>query len=256
MRAVTKAYYPFDDLDNANLPSPPSTKEEATDRWGAFNSGRTFKKLFIEQYGLCIYSEINIQDFQKEHSSLKGAHIEHLEPKSSNPERTFDYFNLSLSALDAQDLEKFRRDEVFGGHYKLGFYDEKKFLNPCNNYIGHYFSFSTESGEVYPNIKLNSIDRQKVQYTIELLNLNSNYLKNLRKNWLKELADEIDKLIDANSLNAIEEFAKCELLPFQRDFTLLPITTLQLRPFHNAVTQLFGKIGEKVLIVHAEEFQY
>ncbi|WP_052695919.1 retron system putative HNH endonuclease, partial [Pseudoalteromonas distincta] len=201
-------------------------------------------------------SEINIQDFQKEHSSLKGAHIEHLEPKSSTPERTFDYFNLSLSALDDQDLKKFMRDEVFGGHYKLGIYDANKFLNPCNDDIGHHFSFSTESGEVYPNIKLNSNDREKVEYTIELLNLNSSYLKNLRKNWLKEVSDEIDKLIDANSLNAIEEFAKCELLPFQRQLAHLPITTLQLRPFHNAVTQLFGRIGKKVLIVHAEEFQY
>ncbi|EJT4385593.1 TIGR02646 family protein, partial [Salmonella enterica] len=50
--------------------------------------------LLNEQYHLCCYSEIR--------ADLRGLgyHIEHVENKSQQPGRTFDYQNLAASALD------------------------------------------------------------------------------------------------------------------------------------------------------------
>ena len=197
MRTIKKlAQFSDRHLEQANLPLPPQTSEEATRRWGNLNKGGTYKQLFKEQFGLCAYTELNVQDFRNEQNSNKGAHIEHLEPKSSFPQKTFDYPNLVMSALDSEDLSKFDKENRFGGHHKLSDYDSNLFLSPLRNDINRFFSYSSENGEIFPNIELEDDEKVQAEYTIELLNLNASYLKNLRKNWLQELQTEIDNLID------------------------------------------------------------
>ena len=234
-------------LDQASLPQPPQDSDEARRRWSKLTKDSLYKQLFVEQFGLCAYTELNIQDFRTEQNSIKGAHIEHIEPKSSFPQRTFDYFNLALSALDSEDLAKFNKDNRFGGHHKLSDYDSSRFISPLLSNVNDYFSYSSEDGEIFPNLDLDKDDHTKAKYTIDLLNLNVAYLKNLRKNWLRELQAEIDKLIDTGSVDGLKHLAECELCATERGYTPINQTTNQLRNFHSASLQLFGSLGQQVL---------
>lgn len=248
MRAIKKTSQ-FSDrhLDQAALPQPPQDSDEATRRWSNLTKDSLYKQLFVEQFGLCAYTELNILDFRNEQNSIKGAHIEHIEPKSSFPQKTFDYFNLALSALDSDDLTKFKKDDRFGGHHKLSDYDSSRFISPLLPNVNNYFSYSSEDGEIFPNVGLDASDQGKAEYTIDLLNLNASYLKNLRKNWLQELQTEIDKLIDAGSVDGLKHMAECELCPYDRDYAPINQATKQLRKFHSASLQLFGYLGQQVL---------
>jgi len=248
MRTVNKLVQ-FSDrhLEQAALPQPPKSSDEATRRWGNLTKAGLYKQLFVEQFGLCAYTELNIQDFRSEQNSVKGAHIEHIEPKSSFPQRTFDYFNLVLSALDSEDLSKFHKEDRFGGHYKLSSFDPNLFLSPLRADVNHYFSYSSEDGEIFPDLNLEGNEQAKAEYTIGLLNLNASYLKNLRKNWLQELKTEIDKLIDDNAKDALKHMAEFELCPYDREYSPIHQTTSQLRKFHSASLQLFGCLGQQVL---------
>ncbi|ELI0860547.1 TIGR02646 family protein, partial [Salmonella enterica] len=66
--------------------------------------------LLNEQYHLCCYSEIR--------ADLRGLgyHIEHVENKSQQPGRTFDYQNLAASALDSENGLHLFGINAFGGH--------------------------------------------------------------------------------------------------------------------------------------------
>lgn len=247
MRFVRKSpTYSEWSLEQAALQRP-QTANEARTKWKHFDRSALFKYLFEEQYGLCAYTELNIQDFREEEGSYKGAHIEHIKPKSQFPQQTFDYFNLMLSALDSDDLAKFDMQSRFGGHHKLDSYDGEQFLPPLLPNISDYFVYSSEDGEIFPSMSLSDADKSKAQYTIDLLNLNAAYLKNSRKNWLQELEAEIDRLIDEDAPEAIEFMAECELLPYRRDYPPINAETQQLRRFHTACLQVFGAVGKRVL---------
>lgn len=80
--------------------------------------------LLNEQYHLCCYSEIR--------ADLRGLgyHIEHVENKSQQPGRTFDYQNLATSALDSEnDLHLFGIN-AFGGHSRGRGYGKVYSLSP------------------------------------------------------------------------------------------------------------------------------
>jgi uncharacterized protein (TIGR02646 family) len=84
--------------------NPPLTDAQATSRWRSFRRHRqqVLQSLLDEQYHLCCYSEL-----RADQESL-GYHIEHVENKSQNPPRTFDYGNLAACALDSDnDLSAF-----------------------------------------------------------------------------------------------------------------------------------------------------
>ena len=254
MRVIRKLeQFPDRHLEQAALPQPPQTSKEATKMWGNFTKDLLYKQLFIEQFGLCAYTELNIQDLRNDLNSVKGAHIEHIVPKSGFPQRTFDYYNLSLSALDDQDLSRFGKENQFGGHHKLSEFDQNLFLSPLLANVSEYFAYSSEDGEVFPNIDLSSNDKTRTEYTIGLLNLNSHSLKNLRKNWLQDLQFEIDKLIDAGSIDGLINMAECELCPYERDYAPINERTTQLRKFHSASLQLFGNLGRQVLIQNSPQ---
>jgi uncharacterized protein (TIGR02646 family) len=113
MRAITKQGSGGYHLNQAHG-NPPLTDTQATSRWRSFGHKITVQQLLLaEQYQLCCYSEL-----RADQESL-GYHIEHVENKSQNPPRTFDYSNLAASALDStNDLSVFAAQgyEVFGGH--------------------------------------------------------------------------------------------------------------------------------------------
>lgn len=229
MRSIIKIGNGSRHLDRANN-NPPTTEEEATNRWKSFrkHKARLVECLSYEQYGLCGYSEI-----RPDKVGL-GTHIEHIEPKSKNPSRTFDYRNLILSALASDDLQSRAKDDVFGGHAKARVYDSSLFVSCLNPICSQHFVYLLD-GRVEPSNKLDQNTQKNAQYTIDLLNLNSPYLVNLRQNWL----DEIDTLIDEHIINegSLECLAGVDLLPHGE----------KLSEFFTATRQRFGSIAEIIL---------
>ena len=234
MRTIHKGNYGGHHLEVEHQ-IPPQTKEEARRRWSAFNHKPQLTTLLVdEQYGQCAYSEINMA-----HHGI-GCHIEHLEPRSLAPTRTFDYNNLVLSALSSNDLCTMEKNNVFAGHYKLSRYDPDQFISCIDNDSAEHFVYLSD-GRVTAKNSLEDIDQQKAEYTIELLNLNSPYLVNLRKRWLDELDQLIDEYLD-NELSLID-LASVYLLPRNE----------LLDSFFTANRQRFGRIGDRILKQEAPE---
>lgn len=112
MRHVIKTRRGTDALLTAHE-QPPQNSEQSTRRWQRFgreNKAALMTLLLNEQYHLCCYSEIR--------ADLRGLgyHIEHVENKSQQPWRTFDYQNLAASALDSENGLPQLGINAFGGH--------------------------------------------------------------------------------------------------------------------------------------------
>lgn len=234
MRAITKLGNGGYQLNRSHA-NPPNTSDEATSRWSSFNyKSMVTKYLLTEQYGLCAYSEVRPDKLNL------GTHIEHVEPKSANPQRTFDYCNLVLSALSDDDLKHIDKANVFGGHAKLSKYDALMFISCLQADCARYVVYLS-NGKVEPANVLNTTEHTQAQYTINLLNLNSPYLVNQRKNWI----DELDALIDEHIAGGLS-------LPHLASIDLLP-TNNKLSPFFTATRQRFGRIAEQLLANDAPE---
>jgi uncharacterized protein (TIGR02646 family) len=206
----------------------PASAREASTRWHRYDKAATNAFLLDEQWGLCAYTELALEGFQY------GCHIEHIEPKSINPARTFDYHNLAISALDSESLTKFAKKDRFGGHYKQNVYDPNLFVSPVMPDSERYFDYLS-SGRVEPAQNLTPEDRAKAIYTRDLLNLNAPFLVNSRRKWLMELEDEIDRLLDDEP--ALKQLAECELCD----------TNGRLREFHGAAKARFGRLGAQIM---------
>ncbi|EOT0824036.1 TIGR02646 family protein, partial [Salmonella enterica subsp. enterica serovar Mbandaka] len=112
MRHVIKTRRGTDALLTAHE-QPPQNSDQSTRRWQRFgreNKAALMTLLLNEQYHLCCYSEIR--------ADLRGLgyHIEHVENKSQQPGRTFDYQNLAASALDSENGLHLFSINAFGGH--------------------------------------------------------------------------------------------------------------------------------------------
>jgi len=231
MRRIIKRQIPLELQKELEKPAP-STGPEATSRWKRFKrKGRrdaTKSFLLKEQWWLCAYTELALDSF------IHGCHIEHIEPKEFNPARTFDYHNLIVSALSSDSLSRLSRYDRFGGHAKLDRYDPNLFISPLMPDSNRYFEYLS-NGRVEPSQTLSPEDRIRASYTIDLLNLNASFLVHSRREWLMEIEEEIDRLIDNES--ALRLLSECELCD----------TEGKLRQFHTAVKARFGRLGNQVM---------
>lgn len=149
---------------NRSHETPPTTSDQATSRWSSFGyKAEVTQHLLAEQYGLCAYSEVRPDQLGLD------THIEHVEPKSLNPLRTFDYSNLVLSALSSDDLKAIGKNEAFGGHIKLNQYDALLFVSCLQADCASFFVYLS-NGKVEPARTLSQNENDKAQYTIDLLN--------------------------------------------------------------------------------------
>lgn len=223
--------------------TPPQTDAEATSRWKSFRRHRkgVLQLLLAEQYQLCCYSEL-----RADQESL-GYHIEHVENKSKNPPRTFDYNNLAACALGSPediDLADFKAQghEVFGGHApgKQQACNMTRFVSCHQPDCPRFFAYLSD-GRVVPALNLTAFDQDRAQYTIDTLNLNSPYLMTLRRRWWDEL-DELfqDHVAKGWSLN---DLASIDLVP----------TGNKLSRFFSLTRQFFGHVAEQTLRHHAPE---
>jgi uncharacterized protein (TIGR02646 family) len=168
---------------------PPTTGDEASSRWSSFGYKARVQELLInDQYGLCCYSELR--------ADLEGLgyHIEHIRPKGQFPGQTFDYTNLAASALSSDDLKTIR-EETFGGHAKRSHFDKALFISCHDADCAHYFAYLSD-GRIVPRDNLSTPDKNRANYTITLLNLNSPYLTNRRRRWYDELDDFFKEHLD------------------------------------------------------------
>ena len=152
-------------------------------QWSQYKYKKRLKEYLLEneQNYLCGYCEAKIR--------LDNSHIEHINPKSLDYDNlTFDYNNLlvSCNGICFSELNK----PITCGHKKGNKFNEEKFLNPTKQIdIRDYF--------VYTNkfyIGSSSLDEDKSQYTIDLLELNSfnNNLPQAREDSYNKFRESIE----------------------------------------------------------------
>lgn len=214
--------------------SPPTTSDISTSRWSSFGyKAQVLSCLLEEQYGLCCYSEI-----RPDRVGL-SFHIEHVENKSQHPQCTFDYNNLAACALDSQsDLEmlKIQGAEIFGGHAsgKSKGVDMARFVSCHMPDCSRFFVYLSD-GRAVPADGLSLDDFDRAGYTIDLLNLNSPYLQDLRQSWWDELETLFEEHVDQEmSLHCL---AGIDLIPIGES----------LSQFFSITRNFFGDIAEAVL---------
>lgn len=227
-------------IENAN---PPINHQQATDRWSRFRRHKDSVKnsLLHEQFLLCCYSELRADE------ENLGYHIEHVENKRQNPSRTFDYSNLSASSLASNDLcfLKTNDQEVFGGHALgktggQGPVDMNRFISPHQLDCRRFFAYLSD-GRIVPAANLNTAEKDRSDYTISMLNLNSPFLITLRKKWWKELDDLFE-----------DHISKGWNLPDLVSVDLVP-SAGKLSRFFSLTRQFFGNTAEQVITQQAPE---
>ena len=197
--------------------------------WAGFGQkAGTRASCLVEQWGLCAYTELVLDD------THLGMHLDHVKPKSKFRGLTFDHGNLLLSAIDDISARKLTREDVFGGHARGNRYHARAFVQPLLPNCRAYF-YCAIDGHMEPKLGLLTRDRRRAAYTIRVMNLNAPLLVNLRRRWLEEIDNEVDKLLGDQT--ALAHFASAELCP----------TNNRLRPFHSAVRQRFDPLGEQVI---------
>jgi uncharacterized protein (TIGR02646 family) len=214
--------------------NPPQTDTQATSRWGSFGyKAAVMQSILHEQYQLCCYSEIRADQLGH------GYHIEHVENKSQNPVRTFEYANLAASALDsANDLGRFKQQgrATFGGHApgKQAACNMARFVTCHQPDCARFFAYLSD-GRIVPANNLTAANQDRAQYTIDLLNLNSPYLITLRQSWW----DELDELYTQHQQQgwSLPHLVAVDLVPQQQ----------ALSPFFSITRQFFGPVAEIVL---------
>ncbi|EEB7799512.1 TIGR02646 family protein [Salmonella enterica] len=237
MRHVIKTRRGTDALLTAHE-QPPQNSDQSTRRWQHFgreNKAALMTLLLNEQYHLCCYSEIR--------ADLRGLgyHIEHVENKSQQPGRTFDYQNLAASALDSENGLHLFGINAFGGHArgKQEAVDMAKFIHCHLPDCSRYFAYLSD-GRIVPADELNAQEMERTEYTIDLLNLNSGFLQTERRNHWEELEqlfeEHIEKGWDLQQLLQLE---------------LVPSPDHKLHEFFSITRQFFQQEAEQVLQIHA-----
>lgn len=234
MRAITKQGSGGYQLGKSHA-NPPLTGGQATSRWSSFvDKVYLLQSLLDEQYQLCCYSELRADELGL------GYHIEHVENKSQNPLRTFDYMNLAASALDSEnDLRVFGSD-AFGGHAlgKKKAVDMNRFVSCHQSDSQRFFAYLSD-GRVVASKTLDEQDTDKANYTIDLLNLNSPYLIIRRGQWWAELEQLFQEHQEKGW--SLDDLVGLELVPSQS----------LLRSFFSLTRQFFGTVAERTLQQHA-----
>lgn len=237
MRHVRQSALHVHGLAQANQ-TRPQTADQATSRWSSFgHKPELLTRLCNQQYQLCCYSEVR--------ADLCGLdyHIEHVENKSQVPPRTFDATNLAASAISSDKIALLVEGDVFGGHAtgKQTAVDMTRFVHCYLPDCARYFTYLSD-GRVVPSASLNADEQQRAQYSIDLLNLKSPYLVNLRQQWW----DELERLEEQHIANDwdIDQLLHLDLVPTAHH---------QLSPFFSLTRQFFGQAAEALLRREAPE---
>jgi|JI9StandDraft_1071089.scaffolds.fasta_scaffold79180_1 uncharacterized protein (TIGR02646 family) len=201
--------------------------------WDEFkNPDKTVTHNYIlrTQKYLCAYCQ---QKLRERDSSYSFGHLEHIIPRDESKELTFNYANLVV-CCQGFDIEEYRekiksgrvkRSEEFCAPKKGSKLNHNLFLNPVTEeLIEEYFDYEIVNSQNDPRSKECRImpdesrtieEKEKSQYTIDLLLLNHNMLKTMRakvydefqKQYLKaQNKNQFLELIFDESTNELNEF--------------------------------------------------
>jgi len=153
-----------------------------------------FNHLRRQQQGLCIYCQQSIPE-KAGAGEDKYAHIEHIKKRANFEELIFDQGNMAVSCngfdCTMEDLEEDATIKEFCGHFKDGRYttiemDWTLFLHPfeikdIDSYFEHEFSESFDDIYITSNPHKTEIEQTKAKYSAQLLNLNQETLRAMRR---------------------------------------------------------------------------
>lgn len=150
--------------------------------------GDLHQNLRQEQKGLCCYCESEVED--------GNGHIEHMEPRSRNRARTYDYSNLAMSC-NGGHIEHC-------GHYKDNksghSWDAARFLPPHNPVTAGLFEYLLDgSVRVTPN------DPGKASYLIDYLGLGCSRLTDRRRAHARILIDTLGAQPDQDVIDWLRQ---------------------------------------------------
>ena len=210
----------------------PQTDSDAKKAWRRFNKKAIRHACYKQQLGLCAYTELSLDDEQL------GCHLEHIAPRSRYPERTFEMNNIILAAMDEHYSGQLNETERFGGHFKKALYDDEWFISPFDSRCEYFFQYCEKTGHVFANQEISDVDQKSTKRTIDTLNLNCDYLIEMRRQHLHELREAIQSLTRLNESSLLEQ---------QKDFESLKKATLEpvekkLPVFFSAKKQLLDRI--------------
>lgn len=160
--------------------------------WQSFDGKQELKEnLSVIQNGLCAYCEIRLD------TSIEN-HLEHIDSKSLNPHKTFEYSNIVCSCIKDSLLDNEDANPISCGHAKRR---RSIDIKPTDIECEKYFSFDL-FGRVVPNEILTIEEKQKAQNTINILNLNCKRLKRQRETVIDEGYKIINEFLsDTDALN-------------------------------------------------------
>lgn len=167
--------------------------------WQSFDGKQELKKnLSAIQNGLCAYCEIRLD------TSI-GNHLEHIDSKSLNAHKTFEYQNIVCSCIKDSLSDNEDTNPISCGHAKRS---RSIDIKPTDTECETYFSFDL-FGRVVPNEILTIDEKQKAQNTIDILNLNCKRLKRQREAVVDEGYKIVNELL--NDTDALNNFLDLEL---------------------------------------------
>lgn len=127
-----------------------------------------------EQEGLCCYCELEVED--------GDGHIEHMEPRSRNQARTYDYSNLAISCNGGHTEHCGHYKDNKSGHS----WDAGRFLPPHDPATAELFEYLLD-GSVQATVK----DPGRASYLINYLGLDCSRLTNRRREHARSLVDTL-----------------------------------------------------------------
>ncbi len=182
------------------------------DAWSAFESGEIRDALWELQNGLCAYCERIVEP------GPGGTSIDHVIPKSANPEVTFSYPNLVLCCTDQNTCNLHKKGNHFAGADDTGRWTPG-FIAPTQQRCETSFDYFGD-GSVKPSataIQSDAID------TLRIINLGYQPLQTERRDYLAAIDRAIDSM--AGQMDALLVYLAMEM----------PVGSL--KPFYSAKRQ-------------------
>jgi uncharacterized protein (TIGR02646 family) len=161
------------------------------DAWDAFDTREVRDALWELQHGLCAYCERVVEP------GPGSSSIDHVIPKSANPEVTFLYTNHVLCCTDRQTCNLHKKGQHFAGADATGRWTQG-FIAPTQPRCETSFIYEGD-GSVKPSDSATEPDTTE---TLRIVNLNHGPLQTERRDYLTSvnrnianMADQMDALL-------------------------------------------------------------
>jgi uncharacterized protein (TIGR02646 family) len=174
--------------------------------WDCFDKAELREHLWEIQFGLCAYCERVLEP------GPGNTTIEHIVPKTANPEVTFQYTNLVLCCTDRNTCNLHKKGAHFAGFHSSGRWSEG-FVAPTQSRCEASFVYKGD-GSIDPTQTAYIDDTEE---TIRILNLDCVSLRTQRRDYLGSISTAVVSMIDqpeALVLYLADELSLGSLKPF------------------------------------------